>query len=80
MADFDDINERNVPGRFYVDGTCIDCNICRETAPNFFTRDEETGLSYVYCQPQTKEDTALCIEAMGSCPIEAIGDDGDTAE
>ncbi len=80
MADYNDINERNVSGKFYVDTTCIDCNICRETAPNFFTRDEETGLSYVYQQPKTEEAFSLCIEAMESCPIEAIGDDGEGTE
>ena len=33
MADRMDKVPENVPGRFYVDATCIDCDLCRETAP-----------------------------------------------
>ena len=30
-------------GRYYVDSQCIDCDLCRETAPaNFIRNDEET--------------------------------------
>ncbi|MCD7799302.1 MAG: ferredoxin [Akkermansiaceae bacterium] len=76
MADLDDINKRNVPGRFYVDCTCIDCDFCRETAPDFFTRDAEGRMSYVYRQPETQEGIALCTEALEGCPVEAIGDAG----
>ncbi len=77
MADRDDKNEKNVPGKFYVDTQCIDCDLCRETAPNNFARDEDEGYSYVNKQPATDEETEQCREAMEGCPVEAIGDDGD---
>jgi ferredoxin len=66
----------NVPGTFYVDRECIDCDLCRETAPENFQRNEDEGYSYVYKQPESDEERSLCKEALESCPVEAIGDDG----
>jgi len=76
MADPADKVEENVKGPFYVDSTCIDCDVCRSTAPDNFERSEENGYSYVYKQPETDEEKELCEEAMEACPVEAIGDDG----
>ena len=74
MADIDEKNEKNVPGKFYVDSSCIDC---RESAPDFFARDDDEGVSYVKKQPATDEEVAACTEAMEGCPVQAIGDDGE---
>ena len=79
MADIEDTNPENIKGKFYVDCQCIDCDLCRETAPANFTREEDEGYSYVFKQPETQEETDLCIEAMEGCPVEAIGDDGSEA-
>ena len=68
----------NTPGKFYVDKQCIDCDVCRDTAPANFTRNDENGYSFVYEQPQTLEELELCREALDACPVEAIGDDGDS--
>jgi ferredoxin len=67
---------QKVPGRYYVDSTCVDCDLCRNTAPNLFRGDEETGFSFVYCQPVTLEEIALAEEAKQGCPTESIGNDG----
>lgn len=67
----------NVRGKFYVDDQCIDCDVCRDTAPDNFTRNDENGYSFVYKQPETAEELALCEESRDACPVEAIGDDGD---
>jgi ferredoxin len=67
----------NVPGRYYVDTECIDCDVCRDTAPSNFTREEDNGYSYVYKQPETEEEEEQCQEALESCPVEAIGCDGE---
>jgi len=32
--------------------------------------------SFVYKQPESPEEEALCKEAMEGCPVEAIGSDG----
>ncbi len=76
MADKTDKVGKNVEGPFYVDSNCIDCDLCRQTAPDHFERNEEGGYSYVYKQPDSDEEVALCREAMEECPVEAIGDDG----
>lgn len=77
MADKTDKFEENIAGRFFVDRQCIDCDLCRETAPAFFTRNEDGGFSYVYRQPETEDDIALCMEALEGCPVDAIGEDSD---
>ena len=70
---------QNVLGRFYVDASCIDCDICRSTAPAFFRRDDDIGFSVVYRQPLTPEELALAEEAREGCPSESIGNDGEDA-
>ena len=77
MADRNRKTARNVPGKFYVDDTCIDCDLCREIAPQTFRRDEETGNSFVHRQPATAEELTLAEEAMRSCATETIGNDGE---
>jgi ferredoxin len=77
MADRTNRLEENVPGKFYVDDQCIDCDACRETAPDFFRRNDDKGYSYVYRQPESESDEELCREALEGCPVEAIGEDGD---
>ncbi len=76
VADRETKLPENVPGRFYVDDQCIDCDACRETAPKCFKRNDEKGYSFVQDQPKTPEDEELCMEALEGCPVEAIGDDG----
>jgi ferredoxin len=66
----------NVSGRWYVDGTCIDCDLCRDTAPANFKRQDKDGYSYVYKQPCDPAEEAACLAAMEECPVEAIGNDG----
>jgi ferredoxin len=67
----------NVGGKYYVDSQCIDCDVCRVTAPANFQRSDEKGYSYVFRQPTDAEEEALCQEAMDCCPVEAIGSDGE---
>lgn len=76
MAEVDERWPENVKGKFYVDEQCIDCDLCRETAPENFTRNEDGGYSYVYKQPVSEEEAVLCLEALEGCPVEAIGDNG----
>lgn len=76
MANKNQKTPENVPGRFYVDETCIDCDLCRNTAPQSFGRFEEGGYTVVFRQPQTPEEIALAEEAVSGCPTESIGNDG----
>ncbi len=76
MADAANKYPENAPGKFYVDEQCIDCDLCRETAPANFKRNDDGGHSFVYKQPENPEEQAVCKEAMEGCPVEAIGSDG----
>jgi ferredoxin len=77
MAEPTEKVESNVAGKYYVDSNCIDCDVCRETAPENFKANEDEGYSYVFKQPENEEEEIQCQEAMESCPVDAIGDDGD---
>jgi ferredoxin len=76
MADAANKYPENVAGPYYVDDQCIDCDLCRETAPANYKRNDDGGHSFVYKQPESPEEEALCKEAMEGCPVEAIGSDG----
>jgi len=76
MANKDDRLPDNAAGKWYVDSSCIDCDVCRTTAPNNFKANEDEGYSFVFKQPETAEEQGQCDEAKASCPVEAIGDDG----
>jgi len=76
MADPTDKVEGNAPGPYYVDSQCIDCDLCRQTAPANFERNEDEGYTYVIKQPENDEEREQCEEAMEECPVEAIGNDG----
>ncbi|CAN5447822.1 ferredoxin [soil metagenome] len=76
MADRNSKIRDNVPGQFYVDDSCTDCDACRDVAPNNFVRNNDIGFSYVKKQPETDEEMAQCREAVNGCPTESVGDDG----
>lgn len=76
MANRNEKNQGNAPGPFYVDSSCIDCDMCRENAPAMFRRNDEIGLSIAYRQPVTPEEIREATDAMHGCPTESIGNDG----
>ena len=79
MAEKKNKYKENVPGTYYVDHECISCDSCKMIAPEHFELDEEDGHAYVINQPKSLEEKELCKEAMESCPVEAIGNDGKTS-
>lgn len=76
MADSSNKVGLNVEGKFYVDTECIDCDLCRTTAPDNFKANEDEGYAYVYKQPESPDEEELVKQAMEDCPVEAIGEDG----
>jgi glyoxylase-like metal-dependent hydrolase (beta-lactamase superfamily II)/ferredoxin len=61
----------NVPGPFFVDSTCIDCDTCRQLAPATFG---ETGdFSFVQLQPRDEAETRAALRALVACPTGSIG-------
>jgi ferredoxin len=76
MANLLDKTLGNVVGKYYVDSSCIDCDLCRSLAPDLFRRDDELGLSVVHRQPVTDSEIELAEDALSSCPTSSIGNDG----
>lgn len=76
MADRNNKPAENVPGAYYVDDTCIDCDLCRSNSPDFFTRNDDGGYTYVERQPVTPEEVLQAEECRLACPTESIGNDG----
>ncbi|MBY0528438.1 MAG: MBL fold metallo-hydrolase [Gemmataceae bacterium] len=61
----------NVPGDFFVDSTCIDCDACRQIAPTVFGQAAET--SCVHTQPASSVDRRNALQALLACPTGSIG-------
>jgi ferredoxin len=79
MAIPKDKTPENVPGPHYNDTSCIDCDQCRNHAPQFFRRQDDAAYTYVYRQPITPEEIELAEEALAICPTDSIGNDGGSA-
>src|SRR5437870_1840920 len=65
----------NVPGDFFVDSTCIDCDACRQIAPLVFGEAAET--SFVKAQPVSSAERRQALRALLACPTGSIGCLGD---
>lgn len=83
MANKDAKHAQNVAGKFYCtdanDTTgqgCISCGVCYSMAPDHFQSDDMSA-AFVSKQPTTDEEVAACKEAMESCPVSSIGEDGE---
>ena len=76
MADKNDRHSDNVSGKFYVDSSCIGCNVCLEEAPGNLDFDEYTDKAYVFKQPKNEDELKACKSAMAACPVGSIGDNG----
>jgi ferredoxin len=75
MADLNDLHPSNVPGRFFVDKSCIACDQCSSTAPAHFGMDDLRN-SFIKRQPVSSQEIAICEAALGDCPVDAIGNSG----
>ena len=75
MAEKTDRWDENARGPWYVDRQCIDCDLCRTTAPANFQRSAQR-FSYVSSQPRSEDEVAACRQALAECPVQAIGSDG----
>ena len=71
MADRKKRLDSNVPGNFFVDATCINCDTCRQLAPQSF---EEIGeFSAVARQPEGDDAVHQAYQALLACPVGSIG-------
>jgi len=76
MADLNARLPENAPGAYYITSECIDCDMCRETAPTVFKRHDDIGFSIAFHQPETDGERLKADEAIAGCPVEAIGNNG----
>jgi glyoxylase-like metal-dependent hydrolase (beta-lactamase superfamily II)/ferredoxin len=74
MADRKRAVPGNVPGPWFVDDTCIDCDASRQCAPAIFS--ERRGQSIVVRQPETDDELRAATRAMLACPTGSIGASG----
>jgi ferredoxin len=79
MAGFQNRFEKGVGaargvGEFFVSDQCIDCDLCRQIAPDVFKRQMSGagGRSYVERQPANELESRRAAEALDSCPVGAI--------
>lgn len=61
----------NVPGDFYVDDSCIDCDACRQIAPGVFR--DHGDQSSVFRQPAADGEVLGALKALVACPTASIG-------
>ena len=71
MADRNKRLSENAPGEFFVDSTCIDCDACRQLAPEVFA--DSGDFSFVQAQPQNEDATHKALRALLACPTGSIG-------
>ncbi|HEY2381834.1 MAG TPA: MBL fold metallo-hydrolase [Terriglobia bacterium] len=71
MANLSRAYSENVQGNFFVDDTCIDCDLCRQIAPSVF--QDEGDHSAVYHQPGSPSETQRAAMALVACPTGSIG-------
>jgi glyoxylase-like metal-dependent hydrolase (beta-lactamase superfamily II)/ferredoxin len=62
----------NADGDFYVDDSCIDCDLCRQLAPASFTRSDRVGQSIVSTQPTSDRERHRALMALVTCPTSSI--------
>lgn len=74
MADRKNAVPKNVCGDFFVDRTCINCDTCRQLAPETF--EDGGDFSFVYSQPKTDAQLREATRALISCPTGSIGTTG----
>src|SRR5947209_6161376 len=74
MANVNKSVPENVPGDFFVDSTCIDCDTCRQLAPASFA--EAPGHAFVHRQPETTAERRQALHALVCCPTGSIGSRG----
>lgn len=71
MADLKRRLSANIEGSWFVDETCINCDACRQYAPDVFAEVGE--YSAVEHQPQTADQVHRAELALLACPVGSIG-------
>ena len=80
MARIADRLKENAPGDYFVDSSCIDCDTCRQIAPQIYGRFDAAGQTIVFRQPETAAERHRAAMGLVACPTASIGTErkGDT--
>jgi len=78
MADARRRHPGNLPGPWFVDMTCIDCDVSRQCAPWMF--GTAGGQAVVVRQPASADEVRDATRALLACPTGSIGAIGQTLE
>lgn len=66
----------NVPGKYYVDNSCIACGACVGEAPDNFRMSDDESFAICFKQPANSAEQQASDAAADVCPVNAIGNDG----
>jgi ferredoxin len=76
MADKSNKQPENVPGKWYVDTTCVPCNSCMDEAGNLLKYSEDQSHVFFFKQPASPDEEQAAQKAAEICPTGSIGNDG----
>ena len=79
MADKTNKQPESIPGKWYVDNTCVPCNNCMDVegvGAVLKYSDDQTHV-YFHKQPATPAELKAAQEALEICPTGSIGTDGE---
>ena len=77
MADKTQKVAENVPGKWYVDETCVPCQTCLTEAPELLKYNDDETKVYFFKQPSNPEEEDAAQRALDVCPTGSIGNDGE---
>lgn len=75
MANLAQRHRANVSGPWFVDRTCINCDVSRQCAPWMFGEVDDQAV--VVRQPATADELRDAARAMLACPRASIGVTGE---
>ncbi len=77
MADKNNKQPENVPGKWYVDTTCVPCNSCMDEAPTLLKYNADQSYVFFARQPANAQEEECARRALDVCPTSSIGNDGE---
>ena len=77
MADKSSKQPEGVPGKWYVDTTCVPCNSCMDEAGSLLKYSADESHVFFAKQPSTPEEEGAAQRALDICPTGSIGNDGE---
>ena len=58
--------------KIIINSDCVTCGLCAEIAPEIFRMNDQIDIAEVIRNPESEAEITLAIEAIASCPENAI--------